>query len=64
MILIKTPFPRETKYKHGAVTYIVAAHFYEEQDDLTTKLKRLLSAEIKNNSNCTFENSQGGDVKC
>ena len=56
-------FKTETKQKIGAVTYIVAARFHEKQDDLTTKLKRLLTADIKNHSNCTFADSQRGDVK-
>ena len=63
MVLQKTFFSTESKQKIGAVTYIVAAHFHEEQDDLKEKIKQILCTAISKNTNCTFANSRRGDVK-
>lgn len=63
MILVKTPLPTEFNYKIGAVTYKVAAFFDAEKPPLQDKLKRLLTSDIKNKSNRTFADGQGGDVK-
>ena len=63
MVVQKTFFPTESKQKIGAVTYVVAAHFHEEQNDLKEKIKQLLCTSMSKNTNCTFANSRGGDVK-
>lgn len=55
--------PNEESYKLGAVTYKVTAFFDAEKSSLQDKLKHLLSAEIKNNSNRTFADGQGSNVK-
>jgi len=40
-------FLPETRQKIGAVTYIVAAHFDENQENLQSKIKHLLKHEIE-----------------
>ena len=54
-------FENKTKYKFGAITYIVTAHFYEENETLKTKISTLLTEEIyKNNlfqKSCNSRNS-------
>ena len=39
-------FENESKYKIGAVTYIVTAHFDESREQLKTKIVNLLHDEV------------------
>ena len=39
--------PCEIQYKHGAVTFIVTAHFNANGEDIVPKIKRLLRQEIQ-----------------
>ena len=60
----KMPFSNDEKYKLGAVTYEVTAHFCPEAESLKSKIDHLLKTELqKTNSVCTFADGQKGDVK-
>ena len=60
----KMPFNCDGKYKLGAVTYEVTAHFCLEAETLKSKIDHLLKTELqKSNSVCTFADGQRGDVK-
>jgi len=60
----KMVLPEKSKYKLGAVTYEVTAHFCSEAETLKSKIDHLLKTELqKTNSVCTFADGQKGDVK-
>ena len=46
-------FPKETTYKIGKITYIVASHFDENAEPLVAKIKNLLKADIQTSGSLT-----------
>lgn len=46
-------FPKETIYKIGKTTYIVASHFDENAESLVAKIKKLLKADIQSSGSVT-----------
>jgi len=56
------PFINNTKYKVGAVTYDVTAHFCDERETLKSKICTLLTEEIRRSNSIYTVECGHGDV--